>query len=330
MSWNEAAWKRYLEGKATKEELASLEAYLRSGNLEEWTAYIAKEQQTGEPMPAATAEEVRQYLLQHMQPSRRRSFPLHLRSAAAAAAVILLVGTGLLMKWRRQAAIQETARITGWDTVATASNVIRMVTLADGTKVWLNRQAELLVSRAYPQQRQVLLKGEGYFDVTKDEEHPFSVQTGQVRTLVLGTVFNVEHTITDQAVRISLVEGKVKVIHSRDTAAAVTLLPGHTAIAGDSTAKIMAARMESPDPGAWIKGELLMNNIPLADALHKLAAYYNIRITCDPRLAKGKTVTARYHRNQPWPQVLRHMLFITQLTYTTDKNGTIHITGNKL
>jgi ferric-dicitrate binding protein FerR (iron transport regulator) len=69
-----------------------------------------------------------------------------------------------------------------------------------------------------------------------------------------------------------------------------------------------------------------MNNIPLADALDKLAIYYNIQITCHPGLAEGKTVTALYHRHQSWKQVLQHMLFIAQLKYVIDKNGTILIT----
>lgn len=325
MPWNEATWKKYLEGKATQEELKELEQYFQSGNLEEWNTLMAASPVAGGHMPVGQEQKLRQYLLQHMQRTgSRKARVLTLRRVAAAAAVIVLISTGWLALSRRQKAASPVAGAVNWDTIGRPVNAIRRLTLPDGTKVWLNRQASLLISKTYARERRVCLDGEGFFEVTHDAAHPFSVQTGQVNTKVLGTIFNVEQTSTDQAVRVSLVKGKVKVMHQQDTVGAVTLLPGNMAVAGNTTIQIATAPLDA-DPGAWIKGDLVMNNIPLADALHKLATYYNIQIADDRRLTAGKMVTALYHRNQAWPQVLQHALFIAQLAYTTDKDGTIHI-----
>ena len=328
MSWNDATWKKYLEGKATKEELEELEAYLGSGNLEAWNVFIAKERLPDTPMPPDKEQELLQYLQQHKRSGRKRANILFIgRRITAAAAVVILAAAVWLLLSREHVTTQPTASVTGWDTVGRAANAIRRLTLPDGTHIWLNRQAELLVSKNYSFKRQVCLNGEGYFEIAEDAAHPFSVQTGQVSTVVLGTVFNIEHTSGDQAVRVSLIEGKVKVMYQKDTAAALTLLPGHMALAKEGGVRIIDSNPAS-DAGAWIKGDLVMNNIPLADALNKLSAYYSIKIAADPSLIKDKMITALYHRDQPWAQVLRHLLLITQLTYTTDKNGTIHITRN--
>lgn len=328
MSWNEDAWKSYLEGRATREQLESLESYFTSGKLEAWNDLLANEQLTGTPMPPDQEERLRQYLLQLEEKRRSRVFTLFTaRRIAAAAIVIILLGAGFLLR-QRKTNMTQIAALPAWDTIGPAADVVRTVTLEDGTKIWLNRQAELLVSKAYPQERLLRLKGEGYFEVTADKAHPFSVQTGEVQTVVLGTAFNIENTLSDKTVRVSLLNGKVKVTHQKDTAAALILQPGHMAIAADNTTKIATAEIDVSTAAAWIKGDLVMNNIPLADALYKLAAYYNIQVTCPPGLMAGKMVTALYHRHQSWKQVLQHMLFIAQLTYTTDKNGTIHITKN--
>ncbi|MFR7879195.1 MAG: FecR family protein, partial [Butyricimonas paravirosa] len=85
--------------------------------------------------------------------------------------------------------------------------------LADGTRVWLNAQSEL----RYPvqfigNQRVVYLKGEGYFEVTSNEEKPFIVRTlSDVEVKVLGTRFNVSAYEDDADVTTTLAEGSVEV-----------------------------------------------------------------------------------------------------------------------
>ena len=66
------------------------------------------------------------------------------------------------------------------------------ITLVDGTNVWLNARTSL----SYPvkfgkNNRQVVLDGEAYFDVTKDKSKPFIVQTDNYNVEVLGTKFDV-------------------------------------------------------------------------------------------------------------------------------------------
>lgn len=65
--------------------------------------------------------------------------------------------------------------------------------LADGTKVWLNSRSKLkFPDRFQKDARKVELDGEGYFEVTHQEEAPFTVHTSKYDVKVLGTEFNVK------------------------------------------------------------------------------------------------------------------------------------------
>lgn len=87
------------------------------------------------------------------------------------------------------------------------------VTLTDGTAVWLNAASEL----EYPlnlqasDHRKVILRGEGYFEVSKDKYHPFIVTTKSQEIKVLGTHFNVKAYADEPTVKTTLLEGSVQV-----------------------------------------------------------------------------------------------------------------------
>ncbi len=88
----------------------------------------------------------------------------------------------------------------------------QQLTLTDGTKVWLNAESTLEYPETFEGKpnREVYLKGEAYFEVTKDTEHPFRVKTDALETLVLGTSFNVR-AYSKEDTQVTLVEGSVKV-----------------------------------------------------------------------------------------------------------------------
>ena len=97
------------------------------------------------------------------------------------------------------------------------------LTLADGTRVWMNADSQL----EFPEQfngtrRTVRLHGEAYFEVAKDRRHPFVVETDYLTTTVLGTSFNVRAYSQNDA-SVALVEGSVSVKSGREN---MLLKPG--------------------------------------------------------------------------------------------------------
>ncbi|AZF05845.1 FecR family protein [Pseudomonas sp. R5-89-07] len=171
------------------------------------------------------------------------------------------------------------AAFTGWEAGWLPSsykhfqavNGLRSVTLGDGSQVELNLGTELVYS-AYKDRRQVKLKkGEAFFKVTHDSDHPFIVQAGDGQVRVTGTQFNV-WTYEDQ-VRVMLLEGSVQ-IASDSVHGSVPLTPGMQASyqRGDATPRV--ASIQPNDAAlAWRTGKLVLDNLALADALPLINRY---------------------------------------------------------
>lgn len=118
-----------------------------------------------------------------------------------------------------------------------------------------------------------LKKGEAFFDVTHDKQHPFVVRAGQGQVRVTGTRFNV--WMYQDQVRVTLVEGSVKVISNQAlTHNGLQLSPGMQASykAGDHQPQV---RETDPNDSslAWRNGKLVLDNLALSDALPLINRY---------------------------------------------------------
>ena len=74
---------------------------------------------------------------------------------------------------------------------ATGYNEQKQISLPDGSSVWLNASSQISYDSKAP--RTLNLEGEAFFDVAKDKEHPFTVETpDNIKITALGTSFNVK------------------------------------------------------------------------------------------------------------------------------------------
>lgn len=82
--------------------------------------------------------------------------------------------------------------------------------LTDGSTVWLQSGSTLAYDSSFgAESRNVKLRGEGFFDIAKDPERPFTVEVEGLRIRVHGTKFNVNTSHEERTVAVSLVEGSV-------------------------------------------------------------------------------------------------------------------------
>lgn len=173
------------------------------------------------------------------------------------------------------------AAFTGWEAGwlpnayqhLEAGDSLRKVTLSDGSQLELNLGTELVYTRFKDQRRVTLKKGEAFFKVSHDPEHPFIVQAGDGQIRVTGTQFNVWKY--DDLVRVMLLEGSVQV-KSDATHKGSSLTPGMQASyhRGDANPHIGAI---DPDDTAlaWRDGKLILDNLALSDALPLINRYLN-------------------------------------------------------
>ncbi|MGE0716909.1 MAG: FecR domain-containing protein, partial [Alphaproteobacteria bacterium] len=73
---------------------------------------------------------------------------------------------------------------------ATAVGERRLVTLADGSRVWLNSDTALVVAMTAGERRVRLLRGEAFFEVAADPARPFVAATGAGSARDVGTAYD--------------------------------------------------------------------------------------------------------------------------------------------
>ncbi len=87
-----------------------------------------------------------------------------------------------------------------------------VITLADGSVVWLNSGTKLRYRRNFGKaNRDLYLEGEAYFIVAKNQQIPFTVKTTDIRVTATGTSFNIKAYIEENVVETTLETGEVRI-----------------------------------------------------------------------------------------------------------------------
>lgn len=227
----------------------------------------------------------------------------------AAAVLVVAMATWLLLPSKRKEAA------LAWKELRNTNRNVKKVILPDSTIIWLNNTAVLRYREDFNTQplREVQLSGEAYFRVAHNEERPFTVQTGNLVTRVLGTEFNVEAYPEEQYIKVALEKGKVQISTIENdqnfTEQQKTLAPGEMATYDKASTELTVKSSVARTPNAWTRGGLVLNDVPLGDALKRIARKYNKAIVYDTALVgKYRHITA-YYRNIEIDQVLTQLGF---------------------
>ncbi len=165
------------------------------------------------------------------------------------------------------------------NTLSTANGETYRLRLPDGSFVWLNAASSLTYSANLINdgKRTVTLRGEGYFEITKDKAHPFVVQTTGQQVEVLGTHFNVNAYGDEPAVRTTLLEGSVKVSGNK---AQKILKPGEQA--ANTGSAITVAKADTETVTDWKDGDFIFKGEDFKTAMRRVARWYDVEIVYDP------------------------------------------------
>lgn len=187
----------------------------------------------------------------------------------------------------------------GYCVVSTPAATTTLVTLSDGTRVMLNANSTLEYPASFDdaEVREVRLKGEAHFEVTKNPHRPFVVKAGEMQTQVLGTIFDVKAYRKD-APKVTLMEGKVKVSNA-DTE--VEMRPGQTATLQSD--KIVVSRASS-SVSDWLEGDFDMDQVTLAEAMSDIGAWYNKTVVFQSQANMGKLIHFRFSRRASLQEII--------------------------
>lgn len=210
--------------------------------------------------------------------------------------------------------------------VQTLTGMEYTLTLSDGTKVFLNAETKLKFPTIFKgDQRVVELEGEAYFEVRKDEAHPFIVKTVSMNVRVLGTSFNVRSYVNEHDVTATLVEGKVAV---SDGEVEKMLVPGEQAVYIKETGKMEVKEVDVSLYTAWHSGKFIFRNETLEDMMIYLSRWYGFKYRFIDDQAKRVQLGARLDRYDNMNPIVE-MLRKTGLVNVTQVDDMLYISSAK-
>ena len=239
---------------------------------------------------------------------KTRILPILQWTARIAAVMIILFGSGLLFKdyrYNKSAQLQ---------TVAVPAGQRAQITLADGTKVWLNSQSTLTYASNFGrQERNVLLDGEAYFEVSKNEKIPFFVNTETNKVRVVGTSFNVCAYNGSNEFETTLVTGIVDIYTLKGEKPITRLEKGE--FFGLYNGKAQKKILPSYDYLRWKEGLYCFDDSPLSCMFSKLEKYYNVKITVNNPKLLDYHCTGKFKEQDGIEHILRAIQKDHKFTY---------------
>lgn len=187
------------------------------------------------------------------------------------------------------------------------SRVVHIM-LADGTRVWLNAGSIITYPVAFMgKERNVEVNGEAYFEVAHNAHMPFHVRKGALTVQVLGTHFNVNAYDNETNIKVTLLEGSVKVsnepaIGKRQSA---ILQPGQQAVLAAANSPFTIDH--SPDLEqvmAWRDGMFLLENTDLAALMRQINRWYNVEVVYKSKIP-AVTFGGGVSKDQPLSKILQ-------------------------
>jgi transmembrane sensor len=153
---------------------------------------------------------------------------------------------------------------------------ISKVLLPDSSLVWLNSGSTISYSNHFAEKsRELVLAGEAYFEVTKNEKCPFVVNCNGLQVRVTGTKFNVNGYPGKNKVSVILETGSVKIIREANTSLQRTLKPGELATVDIQNNEFSVSKINTYRYTAWKDGIIQVYDQPLNVVAERLKARYN-------------------------------------------------------
>lgn len=277
---------------------------------------------------------------------------------AAAVVLVMILSMFAFYGIGYRSGLQDTVytRITTFVPYGTISEL----TLSDGTCVVLNGGSSLSYPTVFTGEfRQVVLSGEGFFDVAGNEAHPFMVHSGKLSVKVLGTRFAVKAYAEDKQTTLTLESGKVSVLPVENAGEAlllesdqqliydnqtkelqrrlvdakdytywknaIPLVANQQLVVNNETHEINRRKVVAEDYTAWKTGTLVFRNQTMEEIVSVLERKFNRKIRILSDAIRKESYAGRFKDGESVEEIL-HILSEKRDWKFSTKNGIIEIT----
>jgi ferric-dicitrate binding protein FerR (iron transport regulator) len=179
-----------------------------------------------------------------------------------------------------------TATEVVYNTVVTPRGGQYQLTLADGSKVWLNAASSIRFPTTFSgKERLVEISGEGYFQVATYAQQPFRVKVKgnpDMEVNVLGTSFNIMAYADEKTITTTLEAGAVQLVHGNIRS---LLQPGYGGSLNAGDAAFTIEKADQEQALAWKDGKFRFRNTSIQTIMRQIARWYNIEVTYEGDLS---------------------------------------------
>ncbi len=248
--------------------------------------------------------------------TKRRNKPvkrlIQVYTKAAAILLIPFIIAGGLIGWRyffykSQVSAGEEVRAVIYAPVGSRVSF----NLPDGTTGMLNSGSRLGYALPFVSNRKVTLEGEGWFEVKKDEEHPFEVSAGDSKLIVFGTKFNMSAYSEENYVEVVLKEGEVEFKGGKG-GEKVNVFPLERLVyQGGRTGKSV---VEPEKYNAWTEGKLVFRGDPMSEVARRIERWYNVKVIIVDKELERYTFRATF-QDDSLEDVLKFLAMTSPITY---------------
>ncbi len=202
----------------------------------------------------------------------------------------------------------------------------KAIQLNDGTTVTLNENSQLKYPATFAaSDRQVQLSGEGFFEVAKDADRPFEVQLEKASVKVLGTVFNVRSLADEDAIKVSVEEGKVQ-FSSTNIGKGVILTAGEEGTYDLTANQISEKKVNNKNASAWKTASLTYKNALLSTVVTDLSKHFKVEVKITKAEMQNCRITARFAEATA-KDVLDYIVEVYKMDLTEIEGKTFELNG---
>lgn len=174
-----------------------------------------------------------------------------------------------------------------------------LIQLPDGSKVWLNSDSRISYQERFSDSlRSIMLEGEAYFEVVSDSLRPFVVDFEPLSVTVLGTAFNISAFEAEKDLKVTLVEGSVKVSNANLTANLI-LEPGTGLIYSKEKNDFHEfSKYGNPElfhkTTEWRNGKLIFDGRNFEDFVQEIKRWYGVQVQVNGTPPRGWNIRASF------------------------------------
>lgn len=194
------------------------------------------------------------------------------------------------------------------------------INLPDGSVAWLNGATSISYSVNFNDSaRTIEMSGEGFFEVMKDPSKPFIVKCGDLETRALGTTFNVNAYPGQDLIRISLVNGRLKIEDINDQLQNIILNSGYELVYNQRTHDYFEQIFDPDEVTGWKEGRLIFRTADYQEVINKLEIWYGIEIKTTGQPPEGFRLSTVYN-NESLVNILRNIRFGKDFSFELKKD----------